>query len=112
MKITAVKTAASRGHGMQLWVRVETDEGITGTGECVHGGVQAIALIHELREKLIGQDPFAIDAIFEDLRRRHVFDGGFAGALITALTGIEIALWDLKGKALGVPIVELLGDKI
>jgi L-alanine-DL-glutamate epimerase-like enolase superfamily enzyme len=109
MKITAVKTAASRGHGMHLWVRVETDEGITGLGECVHGGVQAIAIIHELRPKLIGRDPFEIDAIFEELRRRHVFDGGFAGALITALTGIEIALWDLKGKALGQPVWKLLG---
>jgi galactonate dehydratase len=111
MKITAVKTAASVGHGMHLWVRVETDEGVIGLGECVHGGVQAIALIHELRRHLIGRDPFAIDAIFEELRRSHVFDGGFAGALITALTGIEIALWDLKGKALGVPIYELLGGK-
>jgi len=111
MKITAVKTAATQGHGMHLWVRVETDEGITGLGECVHGGVQAIAIIHALAPKLIGRDPFAIDAIFEELRRRHVFDGGFAGALITALTGIEIALWDLKGKALNTPIYELLGGK-
>jgi galactonate dehydratase len=111
MKITAVKTAATLGHGMHLWVKVETDEGISGLGECVHGGVQAIAIIHTLRPKLIGRDPFAIDAIFEELRRRHVFDGGFAGALITALTGIEIALWDLKGKALNTPICELLGGK-
>jgi len=111
MKITAVKTAATLGHGMHLWVKVETDEGITGLGECVHGGVQAIAIIHELRQKLIGRDPFEIDAIFEDLRRRNVFNGGFAGALITALTGIEIALWDLKGKALNAPIYELMGGK-
>ena len=111
MRITAVKTAATLGHGMHLWVKVETDEGITGLGECVHGGTQAIAIIHHLRQHLVGRDPFAIDAIFEELRRRHVFDGGFAGALITALTGIEIALWDLKGKALGVPIYELLGGK-
>ena len=111
MKITAVKTAATIGHGMHLWVKVETDQGITGLGECVHGGKQAIALIHELRPRLIGRDPFQIDALFEENRRAHVFDGGFAGALITALTGIEIALWDLKGKALGVPIYELLGGK-
>lgn len=111
MKITAVKTAATTGHGMHLWVRIETDEGVTGTGECVHGGPQAIAIIHALRGRLIGRDPFAIDAIFEELRRAYVFDGGFAGALITALTGIEIALWDLKGRALGVPIYELLGGK-
>ncbi|MFN8500250.1 MAG: mandelate racemase/muconate lactonizing enzyme family protein [Anaerolineae bacterium] len=111
MKITAVKTAATVGHGMHLWVKVETDAGVTGLGECVHGGRQAIAIIQDLTPRLIGRDPFAIDAIFEELRRAHVFDGGFAGALITALTGIEVALWDLKGKALGVPVCELLGGK-
>lgn len=111
MKITAVKTAATRGHGMHLWVKVETDAGVTGLGECVHGGTQAIAIIQYLAPKLIGRDPFAIDAIFEDMRRSHVFDGGNAGALVTALTGIEIALWDLKGKALNTPVVELLGGR-
>ena len=111
MKITAVKTAATSGHGMHLWVRVETDEGISGLGECVHGGTQAIAITQYLTPKLVGRDPFAIDAIFEELRRGHVFDGGTAGALITALTGIEIALWDLKGKALNAPVYELLGGK-
>lgn len=111
MKIANIKTAATTGHGMHLWVKVETDAGITGIGECVHGGVQAIAIIDHLKERLIGTDPFAIDAHFEGLRRGHVFDGGMSGALITALTGIEIALWDLKGKALKVPIYELLGGK-
>lgn len=111
MKITAVKTAATRGHGMHLWVKVETDEGITGIGECVHGGMQAIAIIHYLRPRLIGRDPMQIDALFEELRRSYVFDGGTAGALITALTGIEIALWDLKGKALGAPVYALMGGK-
>jgi L-alanine-DL-glutamate epimerase-like enolase superfamily enzyme len=111
MKITAVKTAATAGHCMHLWVRLETDAGITGLGECVHGGHAAIALIHQLSPKLVGRDPFAVDAIFEELRRSLVFEGGFAGALITALTGIEIALWDLKGKALEVPVYDLLGGK-
>ncbi len=111
MKIANIKTAATTGHGMHLWVKVETDAGITGIGECVHGGVQAIAIIDYLKERLVGADPFAIDAHFEGLRRGHVFDGGMSGALITALTGIEIALWDLKGKALKVPIYELLGGK-
>ena len=111
MKITDIKTAATRGHGMHLWVKVETDAQVTGLGECVHGGTQAMAIIQNLRRRLIGRDPFAIDAIFEEMRRVHVFDGGYAGALITALTGIEIALWDLKGKALGVPVYELLGGK-
>jgi L-alanine-DL-glutamate epimerase-like enolase superfamily enzyme len=111
MKITSIKTAATRGHGMHLWVKVETDAGVTGVGECVHGGMQAIAIIQQLAPRLAGRDPFAIDAIFEEFRRAYVFDGGFAGALITALTGIEIALWDLKGKALHTPVYELLGGK-
>ena len=111
MKITDVTTAASEGHGMHLWVKVETDAGITGIGECVHGEKQVIAILHDLRRQLIGRDPFAIDAIFEELRRAQVFNGGFAGALITALTGLDLALWDLKGKALGVPVYELLGGK-
>ena len=111
MKITAVRTAATAGHCMHLWVRIETDAGIAGLGECVHGGHAAIALVHDLAPKLIGSDPFAVDAIFERLRRGLVFEGGFAGALITALSGIEIALWDLKGKALKTPVCELLGGR-
>ncbi|GIV83200.1 MAG: mandelate racemase [Candidatus Roseilinea sp.] len=111
MKITSVKTAATIGHGMHLWVKITTDAGVTGIGECVHGGKQAIAIIQYLEPKLIGRDPFAIDALFEEMRRSHVFDGGTGGALITALTGIEIALWDIKGKALGAPVYELLGGK-
>ena len=111
MKITSVKTAASTGHCMHLWVKITTDAGVTGIGECVHGGYQAIAIIKELEEKLVGRDPFEIDAIFEGIRRGLVFEGGFAGALITALTGIEIALWDVKGKALKTPVYELMGGK-
>jgi L-alanine-DL-glutamate epimerase-like enolase superfamily enzyme len=112
MKITSVKTAASTGHCMHLWVKIETDAGIKGLGECVHGSYAAIAIIqNEFGPKLVGKDPFTIDAHFEQLRRSRVFEGGFAGALITALTGLEIALWDLKGKALGVPVYELLGGK-
>lgn len=111
MKITSVRTAASKGHCMHLWVKVETDSGVTGIGECVHGEHEAIAILQALAPRLVGRDPFAIDALFEELRRGHVFQGGFAGALITALSGLEIALWDLKGKALGVPVFELLGGK-
>jgi L-alanine-DL-glutamate epimerase-like enolase superfamily enzyme len=111
MKIESIKTAATVGHGMHLWVKVTTDAGITGIGECVHGGTQAIAIIAYLEKKLIGRDPFRIDALFEDMRRSHVFDGGTGGALVTALTGIELALWDLKGKALKTPVFELLGGK-
>jgi L-alanine-DL-glutamate epimerase-like enolase superfamily enzyme len=111
MKITSIKTAASKGHCMQIWVKIETDAGVTGLGECVHGSYAALATIKELTPRLIGRDPFEIDNIFEDIRRSLVFEGGFAGSLITALTGIEIALWDLKGRALKVPVYELMGGK-
>ena len=75
MKITSIKTAATVGHGMHLWVRVSTDAGIVGTGECVHGGKQAIAIIQYLGEKLVGRDPFAVDflenqLLLENLRLR------------------------------------------
>jgi len=111
MKITSVKTAATSGHGMHLWVRIETDLGVTGLGECVHGGHQAIAIIQQLAPLLEGRDPFAIDALFEEMRRRFVFEGTAGGTFIIALSGIELALWDLKGKALKTPVYELLGGK-
>ena len=66
---------------MHLWVRIDTDAGITGLGECVHGGHQAIAIIQrELAGRLIGRDPFAIDAIFEELRRSLVSSRGASPA--------------------------------
>ena len=96
---------------MHLWVKVETDAGVTGVGECVHGGVQAIAILKQLAPKIDGARPVCHRRHLRGfspqlcLRRRH------AGALITALTGLEIALWDLKGKALNMPVYELMGGK-
>lgn len=89
---------------MHLWVRIKTDAGVTGLGKCVHGNVAAVAIIQHLAPQLVGRYPFEIDALIEEFSRGNAFDGGFSGALITALTGIEIALWDLKAKALKVPI--------
>ena len=83
---------------MHLWVRIETETAgiITGLAERVGWGPSGDR--HhpgaELANKLIGRCLFAIDAIFEELRRSLLFEGGFAGALITALTPLEIALWD------------------
>ena len=57
MKITKVTTAATTGHCMHLWVKIETDAGVTGLGECVHGGAQAIAIIQNLATDLAGRDP-------------------------------------------------------
>jgi galactonate dehydratase len=111
MKITDIKTAEVMGHGYSCYVRVYTDEGLTGTGECIHGGGGVTGLIRDMVSLLQGEDPLDVDRLWEKMRRRHLFDGALAGNIVTAMTGIEIALWDLAGKALGVPVYRLLGGK-
>ena len=116
MKITDIKTAdVSVKTGQTTYryhyVRVYTDEGVYGTGEASHidGGWREST--RHMAKMLIGMDPRDVDACFEFVRRRYIFMGGAGGAAISALTGIEIALWDLAGKAQGVPIYRLLGGK-
>jgi galactonate dehydratase len=111
MKITDIRTADVLGFGYATYVRVLTDEGLTGTGECVHAGAGCATLIQAMKGAVIGQDPLDVDRHFETLRRRHFFDGTDAGSIVAALSGIEIALWDLAGKALGTPVYRLLGGK-
>jgi galactonate dehydratase len=111
LKITEIRTAEARGHGFSTFVKIKTDEGIEGIGECIHGGDGCSRLIENMAEIIRGEDPFDVDRLFEMIRRRYVFNGGIAGNAITAMTGIEIALWDLVGKALGVPVYQLLGGK-
>lgn len=111
MKITDIRTAQVRGHGYSTYVRVYTDEGVYGNGECIHGTDGCARIVHGMKSLLVGEDPRNVDALFEKMRRAHLFNGALAGATVTAMTGIEIALWDLTGKALGVPVYRLLGGK-
>ncbi len=111
VKITDVRTAEIRGHGYSTLVRIYTDEGIEGNGECIHGGEGCPNMIHALKHYIIGEDPRNVDMLFEKMRRARLFDGAMAGATVTAMTGIEIALWDLAGKLIGVPVYQLLGGK-
>ena len=111
MKITDVRATEVFGHGYSTYVRVYTDEGLTGTGECIHGGAGCPALVSDMGEMIRGEDPLDVDRLYEHIRRRYLFNGALAGNVITALTGIEMALWDLAGKALGVPVYRLLGGK-
>ncbi len=113
MKITEIKTADVKvpsGYTYH-YVRVYTDEGMYGTGETSHvdGGWRDST--RHMAKMIIGMDPRDVDACFELIRRKYIFMGGAGGPSISALTGIEIALWDLAGKAQGVPVYRLLGGK-
>jgi len=111
MKITEVRSGEVRGHGYSCFVRIYTDVGIVGTGECIHGGAGIQGIIASLASHIVGQDPMNVDRLYEEMRRRTVFDGASAGNLVTAMTGIEIALWDLVGRATGLPVYALLGGQ-
>ncbi|MGP9784283.1 galactonate dehydratase [Glutamicibacter sp. AOP12-B1-11] len=95
-----------------LFLKIETDEGIVGWGEPVLEGRAATvaAAVEELSDYLIGQDPRNIEDLWTVMYRGGFYRGG--GIMMSALAGIDQALWDIKGKALGVPAYELLGGKV
>ncbi len=95
-----------------LFVVVDTDEGISGVGEAGLTGreLAVMGALEHFKPLLLGQDPFRIEHLWQVL-----FRGGFFPAervLSSALSAIDIALWDIKGKALGVPVYELLGGRV
>ena len=94
------------------FLKMETDEGIVGWGEPVlEGRAQAVAaMVEELSDYLIGKDPRHIEDHWTVLYRGGFYRGG--GIHMSALAGIDQALWDIKGKALGVPVSELLGGSV
>src|SRR5208283_4103282 len=112
LKITEVRTAEVRVHGYQVHVRVYTDQGIVGQGESTDAATGNVPLIRSFSRMLMGQDPLNIEAAFERIRTSGVFAGAQSGQYVTALTAVEIALWDIAGKALGVPVYQLLGGKV
>ena len=109
MKITAVNTYFVRPR----WgvVEIETDAGITGWGEAVlEGHAKAVlACVEEYKDYLIGFDPADIEGIWSTIYRAGFYRGG--GVLMSALSGIDQALWDIKGKVFGVPVYQLMGGK-
>jgi galactonate dehydratase len=111
LKITDVRTAMVAVHGPQAHVRVYTDQGLIGQGESTDAAVGTPALLRSFRPRLLGKDPLNVDAIWEELRRGGIFAGAQGGQYITALSGLEMALWDVAGKALGLPIYQLMGGK-
>jgi galactonate dehydratase len=111
LKITDVRTAEVMVHGHQTHVRVYTDQGLIGQGESTDAAVGTASLIRSWRSFLIGQDPLNVDAIWERIRTSGIFAGAQGGQYITALSGLEIALWDLAGKAVNLPVYQLMGGK-
>jgi D-galactarolactone cycloisomerase len=90
-------------------VEVATSEGITGWGECYGPAAVNKTLIEtQYAPRVIGRDPFDVEAVWEDLYNR-IKDYGAQGFAITALSGIDIALWDVMGRAVGRPIHKLIG---
>ena len=108
MKITALETIRLDEFPNVLWVRVHTDEGLVGLGETFFGARAVEAYIHESAAMtVLGRDPFAIERIGRDLTPYIGFAG--TGAETRGRSAVDIALWDLFGKATGQPVYQLLG---
>ena len=112
MKITGVETFPVRdGKRNYLFVVVDTDEGLYGVGEAGLTGreLAVMGTIDHFQPLLLGEDPFRTEHLWQLL-----FRGGFfpaRHAVSAAISAVDLALWDIKGKALGVPVYELLGGR-
>jgi galactonate dehydratase len=112
MKIIDVQTyGVNLGDGNHIFVKVISDEHIYGIGEAYRVGPDSavVAVVDDFKGWLVGHDPFRIEHLWRLMYNGSRFPGGSIG--YAALSGIEIALWDLKGRALGQPVYELLGGR-
>jgi galactonate dehydratase len=113
MRITKLETYICHAYRCNwVFVRVLTDSGPHGVGEATieMRELTVAQAIQELERLVVGRDPHAIESIWHDCYRDTYFRGG--PILMTALAGVEMALWDIKGKDLGVPVYQLLGGKV
>lgn len=116
MRITAIETlhlargiTVHAGPVQWLWVRIHTDSGLVGLGETYPNPEAEKAVVHQkLAPVLLGRDPSAIDRLWMDMFQAVSYSG-WAGAEMRAISAIDIALWDLAGKAAGMPVYQLLG---
>jgi L-alanine-DL-glutamate epimerase-like enolase superfamily enzyme len=108
VKITDIKTMILKGPRTYTLVRIETDAGVSGFAEAYGSpGLGVREAIHGLKSLFIGQDPLQIERLYT----QDNFTDGSAHAQQRAMSGIEMALWDLAGRLLGVPVHALLGGK-
>ena len=117
LKIRDVQTMLLQGARTYLFVKIVSDDGLSGIGEAYGSpGVGVREQINSLKPWLVGKDPLEIDALYTQLGERSpnlsgTRTDGSAHSLLRAASGIEMALWDLAGKVLGVPVTTLLGGK-
>ena len=113
MKITDIKTYLVEAHRRNwVFIEVETDEGITGVGEATIEPFERtmVTLIEDYKRTVIGKDPRSIEYLWEDRYRGQFLRSDLL--VNVALSAIEIACWDIKGKVLGVPCYELFGGPV
>jgi galactonate dehydratase len=118
MKIQAVKVYLIRSGNLHpVIVEILTDEGVSGIGEAAIayglGGTAAAGMVKDLSERLIvGRDPSRIEELWSEMYDHSFWAKGGGAIVFAAMSGIEQALWDIKGKVLGVPVYELLGGRM
>jgi len=108
LKITKIETIRLRSRATLIWVRIHTDEGIIGLGESWFGCAAIEADIHDrVAPALLGQDPSRIEALNRQMRPYVGFTG--TSAEMRANSAVDVALWDIQGKATGQPLYAMLG---
>lgn len=108
MRITALETVRVAEHPNLIWLHVHTDEGITGLGETFFGASTVEAHVHDyIAPRVIGRDPLQIDLLAGDLVGYVGFRS--TGAEMRGNSAFDIALWDIFGKAAGMPVAQMLG---
>ena len=111
VKVTDVKCMMVNGTRDWNMIKIETDSGLAGISEAYWGrGIKDIVLGY-LRKALVGEDPVGVEVLYTKMMRDCSSAGSQAGTTVTAIGGVEIALWDLAGKILDAPVYELLGGK-
>lgn len=108
LKITDLQCGYIRG---SLFVKIFTNQDIYGCGEGVDAVPGTYHLVKSFGNRIKGQNPLNVNRIFETIRRSGFFQGAQSGMYIAVLSAIETALWDIAGKALNVPVYQLLGGK-
>lgn len=110
LKITDIKAGYIRG-GHSLFVKIYTNQDIVGHGEGVDATPGTYHLVKNMGRRIQGQNPLNVNRLFESIRKSGFFEGAQSGMFVSVLTAIETALWDVAGKALGLPVYQLLGGK-